>query len=61
MPLAFGYPVFRMQCSRSISRTARRCGLRSAEGELPIHTIGATIGTRVGPGAVAVAFFRPVN
>ena len=31
------------------------------EGELPVHTIGATIGTHVGPGAVAVAFFQPVN
>ena len=24
---------------------------------LPIHTIGSTIGTHVGPGAIAVAFF----
>ena len=31
------------------------------EGELPVHTIGATIGTHVGPGAVAVAFFQPAN
>ena len=27
--------------------------------ELPISTIGGTIGTHVGPGAVAVAFFSP--
>ena len=26
--------------------------------ELPISTLGATIGTHVGPGAVAVAFFE---
>ncbi len=26
--------------------------------DLPIHTVGATIGTHVGPGAIAVAFFE---
>ena len=26
--------------------------------ELPVSTLGATIGTHVGPGAVAVAFFE---
>ena len=26
--------------------------------ELPVHYVGATIGTHVGPGAIAVAFFR---
>ena len=25
---------------------------------LPVHTVGATIGTHVGPGAIALAFFR---
>ncbi len=28
------------------------------EAELPIHTVGSTIGTHVGPGAIAVAFFE---
>ncbi|MFR2056023.1 MAG: DegV family protein, partial [Collinsella sp.] len=31
------------------------------EGELPVHTIGATIGTHVGPGAVAVASSSPLT
>ena len=25
---------------------------------LPVHTVGATIGTHVGPGAIALAFFK---
>lgn len=28
------------------------------EEQLPIHTVGSTIGTHVGPGAIAVAFFE---
>ena len=28
------------------------------DGKLPVHTVGATIGTHVGPGAIALAFFR---
>ena len=27
--------------------------------ELPVHTVGATIGTHVGPGAIALAYFEP--
>ena len=30
---------------------------RVAEGDLPITSVGATIGTHVGPGAIALAFF----
>lgn len=29
-----------------------------SEEQLPIHTVGSTIGTHVGPGAIAVAFFE---
>ena len=29
-----------------------------APDDLPVHTVGATIGTHVGPGAIALAFFR---
>ena len=29
--------------------------------ELPISTVGGTIGTHVGPGAIAVAFFAKEN
>lgn len=29
-----------------------------AEGELPVHVVGPTIGTHVGPGAIALAFFH---
>ena len=25
---------------------------------LPVHSVGATIGTHVGPGAIALAFFK---
>ncbi len=28
------------------------------DGNLPVYTVGATIGTHVGPGAIALAFFR---
>jgi len=31
---------------------------RITTNELPIHTVGSTIGTHVGPGAIAVAFFE---
>lgn len=31
---------------------------RIKEEELPIHTVGSTIGTHVGPGAIAVSFFE---
>ena len=31
----------------------------SPDGTLPISTVGATIGTHVGPGAIALAFFAP--
>ncbi len=31
---------------------------RITANELPIHTVGSTIGTHVGPGAIAVAFFE---
>ncbi|MFQ7392204.1 MAG: DegV family protein [Collinsella aerofaciens] len=39
--------AFRMRCSRSISRTARHCGLATPRANC--YTIGATIGTHVGP------------
>lgn len=31
----------------------------SPDGSLPVSTVGATIGTHVGPGAIALAFFAP--
>lgn len=31
---------------------------RVPEDQLPITSVGATIGTHVGPGAIALAFFR---
>ena len=61
MPLALGYTgLSDAVLKKYIEDSAALCAGHT-ENELPIHTIGATIGTHVGPGAVAVAFFRPAN
>ena len=59
MPLALGYAGLSdkllnryIEDSRAIWEPA------FADGGLPVHTVGATIGTHVGPGAIALAFFR---
>ena len=58
MPLALGYAGLSdkllnryIEDSRAIWEPA------FADGGLPVHTVGATIGTHVGPGAIALAFF----
>ena len=61
MPLALGYTGLSDAVLKKYIEDSGGRWAGHAEGELPVHTIGATIGTHVGPGAVAVAFFQPTN
>lgn len=61
MPLALGYTGLSDAVLKKYIEDSAALWAGHAENELSIHTIGATIGTHVGPGAVAVAFFRPAN
>lgn len=61
MPLALGYTGLSDAVLKKYIEDSAVLWAGHTEGELSIHTIGATIGTHVGPGAVAVAFFRPAN
>ena len=61
MPLALGYTGLSDAVLKKYIADSAALWAGHTENELPIHTIGATIGTHVGPGAVAVAFFRPAN
>lgn len=61
MPLALGYTGLSDAVLKKYIEDSEALWAGHAESELPIHTIGATIGTHVGPGAVAVAFFQPAN
>ena len=61
MPLALGYTGLSNAVLKKYIEDSAALWAGHTEGELPVHTIGATIGTHVGPGAVAVAFFQPAN
>lgn len=61
MPLALGYAGLSDAVLKKYIEDSAALWAGHTEGELPVHTIGATIGTHVGPGAVAVAFFQPAN
>ena len=61
MPLALGYTGLSDAVLKKYIEDSAALWAGHPENELPIHTIGATIGTHVGPGAVAVAFFQPAN
>ena len=61
MPLALGYTGLSDAVLKKYIEDSAALWAGHAEGELPVYTIGATIGTHVGPGAVAVAFFQPAN
>lgn len=61
MPLALGYTGLSDAVLKKYIEDSATLWADHTEGELPVHTIGATIGTHVGPGAVAVAFFQPAN
>ena len=59
LPVALGYAGLSDKLLRKYIEDSR--GIWEAgfpDGELPVHTVGATIGTHVGPGAIALAFFR---
>lgn len=61
MPLALGYTGLSDAVLKKYVKDSAALWAGHIEGELPVHTIGATIGTHVGPGAVAIAFFQPTN
>ena len=61
MPLARGYTGLSDAVLKKYIEDSAALWAGHTEGELPVHIIGATIGTHVGPGAVAVAFFQPAN
>lgn len=61
MPLALGYTGLSDAVLKKYIEDSAALWAGHTEGELPVHTIGATIGTHVGPGAVAVVFFQPAN
>lgn len=61
MPLALGYTGLSDAVLKKYVEDSAALWAGHTEGELSVHTIGATIGTHVGPGAVAVAFFQPAN
>lgn len=61
MPLALGYTGLSDAVLKKYIDDSAALWAGHTESELPVHTIGATIGTHVGPGAVAVAFFQPAN
>lgn len=58
LPVALGYTGLSDKLLRKYLDDNRALwGASCAEGELPLHSIGATIGTHAGPGAIAVAYF----
>ena len=59
MPVALGYAGLSDKLLRKYIADSRDLWAAGfPDGNLPIHTVGATIGTHVGPGAIALAFFR---
>ena len=55
-PLCLGYTGLSDELLQRYIADSRQLWEGKAE-ELPISTVGATIGTHVGPGAIVVAFF----
>ena len=58
MPLALGYAGLSDALLRKYIRDSRHLWEAYPGDELPVYTVGATIGTHVGPGAIALAFFE---
>lgn len=59
MPLALGYAgLSRKLLDKYIADSHDLWAEGYPDGNLPVYTVGATIGTHVGPGAVALGFFR---
>ena len=59
MPLALGYAgLSRKLLDKYIADSHDLWAEGYPDGNLPVYTVGATIGTHVGPGAIALGFFR---
>lgn len=59
MPIALGYAGLDDALLRKYVEDSRHIWEGHVElDDLPVHTVGATIGTHVGPGAIALAFFK---
>lgn len=59
MPIALGYAGLDDALLRKYIEDSRHIWeSHVALEDLPVHSVGATIGTHVGPGAIALAFFR---
>ncbi len=59
MPVALGYAGLSDTLLQKYIRDSRALWEAYPGDELPVHTVGATIGTHVGPGAIALAYFEP--
>ena len=59
MPVALGYAGLSDALLRKYIHDRRALWEAYPGDELPVHTVGATIGTHVGPGAIALAYFEP--
>lgn len=58
-PLALGYAGLSDKLLRKYIEDSRALWEEGyPQGDLPVYTVGATIGTHVGPGAIALAFFK---
>ena len=57
MPLVLGYSGVSDALLRDYIEAHRDLWEAYPGDELPVHSVGATIGTHVGPGAIALAFF----
>ena len=58
MPLALGYAGLSDALLQKYIRDSRALWEEYPSDELPVYTVGATIGTHVGPGAIALAYFE---
>lgn len=59
MPVALGYAGLSDALLQKYIHDSRALWEAYPGDELPVHTVGATIGTHVGPGAIALAYFEP--
>ena len=59
MPIALGYTGLDCSLLEKYIEDSHGIWDKAVErGQLPVHRVGATIGTHVGPGAIALGFFR---
>ena len=60
LPLALGYAGLSDALLQKYIRDSRHLWVEYPGESLPVYTVGATIGTHVGPGAIALAFFKRI-